>query len=135
MDTSPGNAPRAGDDAPAVELIDYLSQRRQLRDTLQFLAQRGWSVTGEDFFQSLVQYLAKTLGVEYALVDNLLDRGETAETIALYALDGIASNIRYSLRDAPCAHVVAKGLGEIDEGRELLLLGRAVHAIDRRQRA
>jgi len=77
-----------------------------VEDALSFTAQRGWSITGEDFFPSLVTYLAQTLGVQYAFIDRL--SGEVAATVALYAGGGIGENIEYPLEHTPCNNVMGQ---------------------------
>lgn len=43
-----------------------------IKETLVFTAQKGWTQSHAGFFPALVQFLGEKLGVEYALVDELL---------------------------------------------------------------
>jgi PAS domain S-box-containing protein len=84
--------------------------RQQLDDALRFVAQRGWASTGEGFFPALVQYLGKSLGVDYVIVDQVLGQDDTAETIAVFARGELVPNLRYTLSGTPCENVVGKQL-------------------------
>lgn len=58
-----------------------------------------------DFFRSLVLYLAKSLGVEYALVGEL-EEGTSVRTVAYSDHGTVADGLRYPLGGTPCEHVV-----------------------------
>lgn len=87
-----------------------LKGEKQLEETLRFVAERSWAIGAEEFFPSLVRHLGDSLGMDYAMVSALADDGETAETVAVYALGQIAPNMRYPLRDTPCGTVMGKKL-------------------------
>lgn len=81
-----------------------------LRDTLHFIAQQGWTETGKSYLESLVEYLAKALDMEYVFVDELLPSGTQARTIAFYAHGQAVHNVEYDLVNTPCDNVMNKRL-------------------------
>lgn len=98
-----------GEPAILGTVID-ITERKRIEETLYFVAQRGWAVDGETFFQSLVQYLAKTLNVDYAFVGKLTKDGTTIRTITLHKLGQIVDNIEYTLDGTPCENIISKSL-------------------------
>ncbi len=83
------------------------SERTTLTDTLRFVAERAWRVSGTGFFIELVSYLGETLDVAFAFCDMIDPKDDmTVQTLALYAHGEISENISYSLKDTPCENVV-----------------------------
>ena len=67
------------------------------------------AATGETFFKSLVQHLAKTLNVKYAFIGALAGKGYNAvKTIAVCTNGKIADNFEYKLANTPCENIVKK---------------------------
>ena len=81
-----------------------------IKETLVFIAQRGWAGSQVDFFPSLAKFLGEKLGVEYALVDELLPGGKRARTVGLYAAGEILPDLEYDLQGTPCENVMGKTL-------------------------
>ncbi len=81
-----------------------------LSDTLHFIAQQGWLETGKPFPVSLVEFLGKSLDVEYVLIDELMPSGTRAKTIALFANGSVVHDIEYDLENTPCENVMDKRL-------------------------
>ncbi|MEW5856113.1 MAG: ATP-binding protein, partial [Cyanobacteriota bacterium] len=68
------------------------------------------AATGEAFFYSLVQHLAKALGVDYAFIAELAGKDqEKVRTISLCAQNEILDNLDYSLVNTPCQQVIRQG--------------------------
>ncbi len=66
--------------------------------------------TGEDFFQSLVQYLCKSARVDHAFVGELSGGADrTVNTISVCVRGRKVSNFRYSLAHTPSENVVIRG--------------------------
>ena len=84
------------------------TERKIVENTLYFLAQKGWDKKNGSFFQSLTEFLSKTLNIEYAFIDII--KNGTAQTIATYAIDKIVDNIEYEIKNTPCENVAAKQL-------------------------
>ncbi len=65
--------------------------------------------TGEEFFSSLVTYLAKKTGMDYVFIGELAEKEKnkfSIKTIAISANGNIVPNIEYSLPNGPCEQVV-----------------------------
>jgi formate hydrogenlyase transcriptional activator len=62
--------------------------------------------TGEAFFHSLVQHLARALDADYAFVGVLQPDGERIATLAICGPGGDTSALQFGLAGAPCANIV-----------------------------
>lgn len=105
---------------PDAELIEIMTtigsqigqfiKRKQIEETLQGIAQNVSASTGEAFFQSLVQTLATTLELDYALIGKLDPaQGDRVTTVAVYCQGQIIDNFEYELLHTPCADLVHQG--------------------------
>ncbi len=92
------------------ELEESESARKQLDDAQSFLLQCGYPGSDKDFFQSLAQYLAQNLRVDYVCIDRLLGDTLTAQTVAVYNNGKFDDNVTYTLKDTPCGDVVGKAI-------------------------
>ncbi|WP_287128725.1 ATP-binding protein [Candidatus Cyanaurora vandensis] len=63
------------------------------------------TTTGEAFFQSLVQQLALTLGMQYAFIARLHSPDQVS-TLAVFTPAGLTACFDYSLEHTPCYHVI-----------------------------
>lgn len=90
--------------------IGQFIKRKQIEETLQGIAQDISANTGEAFFQSLVQTLATTLEVDYALIGKLAPgQVDRITTVAVYCQGKIIDDFEYDLAHTPCAGVVYQG--------------------------
>ena len=87
-----------------------ISERKLFENTQTFLLGCGLPGSGEDFFESLASYLAKSLNMEYVCIDRLEGDGLTAQTVAIYNEGRFESNVMYALKDTPCGEVVDKSV-------------------------
>ncbi|MDD5228640.1 MAG: PAS domain S-box protein [Methylococcales bacterium] len=83
-----------------------ITEQQGVKDTLEFVAQRGWKNSGESFLVVLAQYLSRTLGVDYVIIGKLETPPIQAETLVFYAKGEVLPNIQYSLKDSPCGNVM-----------------------------
>ena len=91
-----------------VAIIQDVTERKLLDEALKFIGQRGWKHSGQNALDSLTEFLARTLNVDYVFVDTTLNEGKTARTVSLFAGGGVQPNIEYSLKDTPCENVIGK---------------------------
>jgi PAS domain S-box-containing protein len=84
-----------------------ITKRKQAEEAVRNIAEGISAATGEVFFRLLVQYLARTLDADYALVGELSgEQGEKIRTLAVCAHGEIIDNIEYELANTPCEKVV-----------------------------
>jgi PAS domain S-box-containing protein len=95
MDDRPaGDPPRTGG-AEDDELV-----------VLRQLVEGTATATGEEFLQTLVQNLARTLRSAYAFVAEFADRPTRVRTLAYWGRGGLLDNVEFDLAGTPCEDVV-----------------------------
>ncbi len=99
----------------SVHIAHDITERKQAEDALAFLVQCGLA-PGEDFFQSLARYLAKTLGMDYVCIDRLTGDQLTAQTEAVYFDGHFEDNVSYTLKDTPCGVAAGKTVCSFPSG-------------------
>lgn len=93
-----------------TQLRDEILERRRSEQTLRSIVQGTASVTGNDFFRSLVGSLATALQVRYALISECADASATrVRTIAFWIGTGFGDNFEYDLKGTPCEQVMLNG--------------------------
>lgn len=90
--------------------IRDITERRQIENTLRFLAQGTGIPVGESFFQALARYLTETLDMDFVCIDRLDGDGLTARTVAVWCDGKFEDNVVYALKDTPCGEVVGKAV-------------------------
>ena len=97
----------------AAMVVDELELRLATRkiaridEALLTVSQGVSAATGEAFFSTLVQHLAKTLGMDYIYIGLLKgDNSELLKTIAACAQGQIIDNFEYLLQDTPSQEVI-----------------------------
>jgi PAS domain S-box-containing protein len=87
-----------------------ISDRKRHEEILQNIALGVSAKTGTAFFQALVEYLTKALGVEFAFICELIppDR-QLIRTIAGYGDGQAILSYEYALKDTPCEQMVVFG--------------------------
>ncbi len=94
-----------------VELEAAEVEHKQTEEILRNVAQGVSAATGEEFFQSLVRYLAQTLEADYAFIGELTgETGQNVTTVAVSVHSEITENFSYQLKDTPCENVVGQSL-------------------------
>ncbi|HEX5137275.1 MAG TPA: PAS domain S-box protein [Planctomycetota bacterium] len=84
-------------------VFESVTDRRRSEELVSNIAAGVADAGGDEFFRSLVLYLAKSLGVEYALVGEL--RGGDVACVALYDHGEVRTDVRYALDGTPCEEV------------------------------
>lgn len=84
-----------------------VAERIRAEEALRYITEGTASVTGGDFFRSLVSYLTTAFDVNYALVAECTDQTATrVRTLAYMVNQDFHENIEYELEGTPCINVV-----------------------------
>jgi CheY-like chemotaxis protein len=95
----------------AVRQRRLKTERISMEIAMRNIAAGVSAETGEGFFNSLVQYLARTLDVDFAFVGKLAKGDDhKIETISLFVKGAVVENFSYDLENTPCENVVGKEL-------------------------
>ncbi|MFI5402707.1 MAG: PAS domain S-box protein [Planctomycetota bacterium] len=92
------------DDSVGV-VFESVTVQRRAEEMVTNIAAGVADAQGDDFFRSFALYLAKSLGVEYALVGELEDGG-SIHAVAFASHGKVSAGVRYALAGTPCEHVV-----------------------------
>lgn len=74
--------------------------------TLRSIMEGTAQTQGEDFFRSLVQYVAVSLGVKAAFVAQFTQQNTTAQTLAVWIDDQHVPNFEFELKATPCQGIL-----------------------------
>lgn len=100
---------RIGDKEYNVAFARDISSRDKFESTIFDLAKGIYSAVGENFFISVVNYLAKTLQADYVYIAEIIsDSPVRARTLALLADGAIIENLEVDLDGTPCETVPGK---------------------------
>ncbi|MGI9543549.1 MAG: ATP-binding protein [Cyclobacteriaceae bacterium] len=98
------------------EMKQEIGELKKVEETLLAISEGTASVTGEDFFRSLVRHLAATLKVKYAFISECTDATRTAVcTLAFWKGDHFGDNFSYPLAGTPCERVIS---GEVSHHQD-----------------
>ncbi|MGE5395355.1 MAG: PAS domain S-box protein [Candidatus Saccharibacteria bacterium] len=78
---------------------------KQVEEVIAFLLDCNWSASGKDFFQSLTEYLGKSLRMDYVGIDKLINDKE-AEVISAFHEIEVELHKRYQLTDRAFSHLL-----------------------------
>ncbi len=93
-----------------------ITERKRMEEALTFLLTSGWNLAGgENFFDSLAEFLARALGMEFICIDMLEGDGLTAKTLSVYHDGRFQDNITYALKDTPCGEAAGKMICRYDK--------------------
>lgn len=85
-----------------------ITERRRTEDLLPRIARQISEKTGEDYFRSVVEFIAQEVGSDMAFIGALQGPTKLIRTVAVFAQGRIADNFDYDLQDTPCDNVVGK---------------------------
>ena len=87
-----------------INTTEYLQTESALRSVVEGTA----SVTGQDFFSSLVYHLTCALGVDYAFVTECSEKKKPSyvRTLAFWRKQEFGQNFEYKLANTPCQRVI-----------------------------
>ncbi len=96
-----------------IGVFREITERKKAEDIIRNIAEKVSVEIGEAFFQSVVKFLADTLGTKYAFIGKWSEQEpDRVKTIAVYASGKIVDNFEYNLADTPCAHVMGQAICE-----------------------
>jgi signal transduction histidine kinase len=88
------------------QLQTEVAERQRSEQTLRLIVEGTASVTGEEFFRSLVRSLSTALNVRYALVSGCIDAPPTRVcTYAFWQGNEFGENAEYDLYGTPCEQI------------------------------
>ncbi|QSV45796.1 PAS domain S-box protein [Geobacter benzoatilyticus] len=112
-----------------IESFIDISERKWAEEMLRYLTEGTASVTGEEFFRSLVRRLSSALGTRFASVTRIMgDSPRRIRTLAFWTGNGYCANLEMPLEGTPCGRVTNDGdvlfhagnFGSIYPGAEIL---------------
>ncbi|HML78631.1 PAS domain S-box protein [Geobacter sulfurreducens] len=93
-----------------IESFIDISERKWAEEMLRYLTEGTASVTGEEFFRSLVRRLSSALGTRFAFVTRLLDGSPVRmRTLAFWTGNGYCPTMEMPLDGTPCEQIIADG--------------------------
>ncbi|MFB2897241.1 ATP-binding protein [Aerosakkonemataceae cyanobacterium BLCC-F50] len=82
-------------------------ERQLSEQALRLIVEGTSSVTGEDFFRSLVHSLAQALNVRYAFISGCIDPSKKrVRTFAFWHGNDFSENFEYDISGSPCEQVI-----------------------------
>ncbi|MGG6294866.1 EAL domain-containing protein [Leptolyngbya sp. AN02str] len=86
-----------------------ISDRKHAEEILKTLLENTASVTGQQFFYTLVQHLATALDVEHVFIAEQC-LGGTMKTLAFWSQGQMQTNLCFSSDNAPCCFILTQGI-------------------------
>ena len=85
-----------------------ITDRKVTEQSINLLIKKTSSVTGKDFFRTLVKNIAEILGVNYVFISKCLNTERTkVRTLAFWERDDYGDNIEYDLEGTPCKKAIS----------------------------
>ncbi|MGH8657967.1 MAG: PAS domain-containing protein [Gammaproteobacteria bacterium] len=104
-----------------LALICRSTERSEVEESMLHIAKGVSAATGETFFRSLVEHLARSLEADHAFIGELMENKlERVRTIAVYAHGQIVDNFEYGLTHTPCRQVVSQSMCSYPSGVQQL---------------
>jgi formate hydrogenlyase transcriptional activator len=89
------------------DVREEAARRREVEETLRAVVEGTATMTGSDFFFSLVKHLASALNVRYIFVSECVEGGEgRVRTRAFWNGEGFGENFEYDVTGSPCLRVL-----------------------------
>jgi len=90
-----------------ANILSHAVERKRREESMRKLAEGMSATASQSFFESLVENLAKTLDVDFALVAKIdMDTPKISKTVAVYAKGEIIDNLEYDLDGTPCHNLM-----------------------------
>jgi len=109
-----------------IGLVRDVTERHIAEETFRSIVVGTASVTGGDFFASLVRHMAAALRVRYAFIASCDDQ-KRARTLAFWNGDQFGENFEFDIADTPCMKVLQGEVCQYEEGlQQLFPLGKGL---------
>lgn len=91
--------------------LENISEHRRIEDALRMVAGSVSALTGTQFFEVLVEHLARVLVADVSFVGQLIYKDNQAwiKTIAVFSDGKKAENFEYPLANSPCETIIRNG--------------------------
>ncbi|MCA1852115.1 MAG: hypothetical protein LC647_06900 [Beggiatoa sp.] len=98
-------------------------EQKMSDNLLRLIAEGTASVTGDEFFRTLVRYLASALHVRYAFVAEFAGVKTRVRTLAFWSGDCLLDNFEFGLEGTPCEAMLAGEMRLYKRGIQALFPG------------
>ena len=99
----------AGNPKYLLGIAEDITDRKRQQTALQLIFEGTAAKTGNEFFRSLVRYLAEVLEVRYAFVTRLIgSRNTKVRTLAFWQGEDFGENFDYKLAGTPCEEMLSE---------------------------
>src|SRR5271167_2526691 len=88
-----------------IGLVRNVTERHSAEETFRSIVVGTASVTGDDFFASLVRHMAAAFRFRYAFIASCDDQ-KRAKTLAFWDADQLGKNFEFDIADTPCMKVL-----------------------------
>lgn len=86
-------------------------QLKFIKETLDFISQKGYETNHAKFLKSTTVFLAELFNVNNGLIDKYsIRKPNSVETVAFYGNGGFMPNQVYELANTPCETIINKKL-------------------------
>jgi diguanylate cyclase (GGDEF)-like protein/PAS domain S-box-containing protein len=97
-----------GDEKIHTAIVQDLTVTKQREEAIKNIVLGTSTSMGESFFEAITVQLAKTLGADFTIVDELMPDGRSVRTLSVCAEGKIVDNFEYDLKHTPCMDVLGK---------------------------
>ncbi|HYQ48727.1 MAG TPA: PAS domain S-box protein, partial [Thermodesulfovibrionales bacterium] len=93
-----------------IGTVQDITERKMTEATLHTLIEEVAGKSDEEFFDTLIEKLARTLNADHAFVGELSPDMTMIKTISLFERGTLTENMEYAVAGTPCENVVGKAL-------------------------
>jgi PAS domain S-box-containing protein len=85
-----------------------VTERKRVEEALTAVAQGAASLSGNDFYQTMVFHLWRALRIKFVCIGLITADGHSIDVMAACDEGELIENMRYELRGTPCSEVIAR---------------------------
>jgi formate hydrogenlyase transcriptional activator len=102
-----------------IGLVRNVTERHSAEETFRSIVVGTATVTGHDFFASLVRHMAAAFRFRYAFIASCDDQ-KRAKTLAFWDADQLGKNFEFDIADTPCMKVLQGEVCHYEKGVQVL---------------